>query len=92
MVDDGTYTAVLDRFEDDLAVLVLESDDETIGQLVVDAGALPADGQHQDALFTVVVRDDELAETTYHPDRTAHRQETAQSRFDRLAGRADRDE
>ena len=31
MTTDGTYTAVMDRFEDDLAVLLLEDDGETVG-------------------------------------------------------------
>ncbi|AZH24785.1 DUF3006 domain-containing protein [Haloplanus aerogenes] len=91
MVTDGTYTAVLDRFEDDVAVLVLESDDETLGQVVVDAETIPAEGQHQDALFTVVMCGGELAEVTYHPDQTEERRETAQSRFDRLSERSDSD-
>ena len=92
MVDDETYTAVLDRFEDDLAVLVLESDREAGGILVVESGLLPVDGQHQDALFTVEVREDELVDATYHSERTKQRQESAQSRFDRLSGHPDRDE
>jgi len=57
MVANGTDTAVLDRFEGDEAVLVLESSAETAEQLVVDSERLPADGRQQDALFTVVVRD-----------------------------------
>ncbi|WP_251329470.1 DUF3006 domain-containing protein [Haloplanus pelagicus] len=89
MVDDGTYTAVLDRFEEEVAVLVLESDAETIGHVVVDTETLPAEGQHQDALFTVVIRDDTLTEATYRPNRTEKRRETAQSRFDRLSERSD---
>ena len=82
MVDDGTYTAVLDRFEGEVAVLVLGSDDETLGQVVVDTETLPVEGQHQDALFTVVLRGDELAEATYHPDRTEDRREAAPRRCD----------
>jgi hypothetical protein len=92
MVDNGTYTAILDRFEDKLAVLVLESDGESGGLLIVESGLLPSDGQHQDALFTVEVREDELVDATYHSERTEQRQESAQSRFDQLSERSDRDE
>lgn len=79
MIDDGTYTAVLDRFEGELAVLVPESDGETLEQIKVATQTLPAEGQHQNALFTVVLRGGELTEATYHPDRTEDRREAAQS-------------
>jgi hypothetical protein len=92
MVTDGTYTAVLDRFEGEDAVLILEGDDQPAGQLVVASETLPDDGHHQDALFTVTVRDEALVDATYHPERTERRRESAQSRFDRLARRSDREE
>lgn len=63
MIDDGTYTAILDRFEDDRAVLLVEGEDELVGELVVDEDDLPEDGQHVDAVATVEVEDGELVET-----------------------------
>jgi len=33
MPSNGTYTAVVDRFEEDLAVLLLEEDGETVGEI-----------------------------------------------------------
>lgn len=87
---DGTYLAVLDRFEsgpDDgrLAVLVLERAGETRGRLVARAEALPADARHRDAVLEVVVDAGELASARYLPDETARRAERAQDTFDRLA-------
>lgn len=82
------YTAVLDRFEGEQAVLLLEDGGETVGDVVVGRDTLPADGAHQDAMFTVTVTDDGDLETIeYQPERTEQRHEHAQSRFDRLSKR-----
>ena len=88
------YTAVLDRFEGDVAVLLLECDDETTGELVVERTTLPTEARRQDAVFRVVVEDDELVDVTYDAEATEARREQAQSRFDRLSERpsTERDE
>jgi hypothetical protein len=89
--DDGDYTAVLDRFEEGrdgrLAVLVLERDAESVGDLVVDPDRLPADGRETDAVFDVRVRNGELRSATHRPEASRRRAEDAQSRFDRLSSR-----
>lgn len=87
---DGTFLAVVDRFEAGadgarLAVLVLERAGETRGRLVVGADELPADARHEDAVLEVVVDDGDLASGRYLPEETARRRERAQDRFDRLA-------
>lgn len=87
MIDDGTYTAVVDRFENDLAVLLVEGEDDQVGELVVDQEELPEDGQHVDAVVTVAVEDGELVEVTYLDGETDRRKDAAQSRFDRLSER-----
>ncbi|WP_424016221.1 DUF3006 domain-containing protein (plasmid) [Halorientalis pallida] len=87
MIDDGTYTAAVDRFEDDLAVLLVEDENDPIGELVVDEDELPTDGQHVDAVITVAVEDGELVEARYQAQETEARSEAAQSRFDRLSER-----
>lgn len=86
-IDDGTYAAVLDRFEGELAVLLLEADDDLAGELAVPTDALPADGQHVDAVFAVEVDDGDLVDADYDPDETDRRRTDAQSRFDRLSER-----
>jgi hypothetical protein len=86
---DGTYLAVLDRFEaaadGRLAVLVLEEAGETRGRLVVPADDLPSGARHQDAVLEVVVRDGDLASAHYLQAETRRRAEAAQAQFDRLA-------
>ncbi|SFR32020.1 DUF3006 family protein [Halogeometricum limi] len=89
-----TYTAVVDRFEEEDAVLLLEADGETVDELVVPRPVLPADGRHRDAVFAVTL-DADRTELVYRPDETDRRRDAAQRRFDRLArplGRKDRDE
>lgn len=93
---DGSYTAVLDRFEVDaddqrLAVLLLEADGEQVGDLVVETDALPPEARHQDAVLGVEVDAGDLASATYRPEETEAREERAQSRFDRLSRRLDED-
>lgn len=92
MVEDGTYTAVLDRFEvtqDDVerGVLLVESDGEVVGELTAEREWIPADGQHPDAVFVVTVTNGELQSMDYQPEETERRGESAQSRFDRLSDR-----
>ena len=92
MVDDGTYTAVLDRVEvsqDDskLAVLLLEVDASVVNELVVERERVPEAGRQPDAVFDVCVVDGELQTIDYEPTETDERQEAAQSRFDRLSER-----
>jgi hypothetical protein len=79
-----TYTAVLDRFEEDQAILLLERDDELVDELVLPESVLPAAGRHQDAIFTLI-KNEERTELTYESEETDERKTRAQSRFDRLS-------
>ena len=80
-----THVAVLDRFEGDRAVLVVESDEPE--ELVCDASRLPAEGREPDAVFRVRIENEELHEVTYLPDETTRRADRSQGRFDRLSQR-----
>jgi hypothetical protein len=88
---DGTYTAVLDRLEDDLAVLEVSDDAGDTHELVVDLAALPEDGRHPDAVLEVEIADSELQAATYDDSQTESRKAEAQDRFDRLSSRPPRD-
>jgi len=97
MVDDGSYTAVLDRIEagaDDrrLAVLVLAVDGSDVGELVVPVGELPADAREPDAVLDVAVADGDLVAATHRPAESERRAADAQSRFDRLSKRPGEDD
>lgn len=84
---DGTYTAVVDRFEEEQAVLLLEDDGETVGELVVNGDALPDEGRHINAVLVVELEDEALVDATYEERETADRVERAQRRFDELSER-----
>lgn len=88
---DGTYLAVLDRFEEDVAVLLIEDDDRVVAEELVNRRRLPADGRHQDAVFKVRFDDGEVVSLTYDPETTEQRSRRAQDRFDRLSKRLPRD-
>ena len=79
------YTAVLDRFEEQRAVLLLERDGEQIEELVVPTELLPPAGREQDAIFTVRVDSDTLTTITYDAEATEKRSDSAQDRFDSLS-------
>ncbi|MFB6235787.1 MAG: DUF3006 domain-containing protein [Halopenitus sp.] len=87
MVADGTYTAVLDRFEGEQAVLVLERDGTDVAEIAVARERLPEPGRNQDAVFELVVDDGNLVDLSYDPEATADRKNRAQDRFDRLSQR-----
>ena len=81
------YIGVVDRFEEDRAVVILERDGSAVGEVVLDRDRLPADARHVDAVLTVRVEDDDLTGLSYRPDETEDRRESAQDRFDRLSRR-----
>ncbi|WP_435335899.1 DUF3006 domain-containing protein [Haloarchaeobius sp. TZWWS8] len=80
-----TYTAVLDRFEEELAVLLCEDGEEVVEELVIPRLFLPEEGRHQDAIFTLRVDDDGQTVLTYEPVETEERASSAQSRFDQMS-------
>jgi len=81
------YTGVIDRFEDDLAVILLEEDGEVVDELVLDRGDLPSDAAQEDAILEVTLEDGEVTDLVYDPAETENRKDRAQSRFDRLSER-----
>jgi hypothetical protein len=84
---DGTYTAVVDGIEDDLARVFFEQDGEEVGDVLLEVSALPEAARHADAILSVTIADDELIAVEYEPDETEARQDAAQDRFDRLSKR-----
>ncbi|ODR79396.1 hypothetical protein BG842_06910 [Haladaptatus sp. W1] len=82
-----TFTAVLDRFEEKQAVLLLESDGEIVDELVIQRNDIPESGRHQDAIFTVTIDGSTMVEIEYEPTETEERVDAAQEQFDRLARR-----
>lgn len=87
MIPDGTYTAVVDRIEDTLATLQLESDGNDVYNLVVGEEELPEPARHADAVLEVQLADQELVAATYDEQETKARKKQAQDRFDRLSER-----
>jgi hypothetical protein len=92
MLEDGTYIGVVDRFEGDQAVVVLQEDDADVADVTLARTALPEEGLHEDAVFRVDLEDGDVVGVTYEPQETVARKEEAQSRFDRLSKRPPRDE
>jgi len=87
MIPDGTYVAVLDRFEGDQAVLLVEDGERVVGERVVREGRVPAEGRHQDAVLRVRIRNGHLVSARADPEASERRITEAQDRFDRLAER-----
>lgn len=78
---DAEETAVVDRLEDDYAVLLVEEDGETTEQRVVDPQELPEEGRFEGAVHRVVD-----GEYVYDEAETERRQRESASWFDRLSG------
>jgi len=87
MLADGTYTGVVDRFEGDLAVVLLEADGETVGERALDRARLPEAGRSVDAVLRVEIEDGRVAAVSYEPDESERRSERARRRFDELSSR-----
>lgn len=95
MTADGRYTAVIDRFEQkdgdeedtELAVLLLESGDEVVGERAIPTWRLPEDARQRDAVLDLTLRNGHVVSMSHDPEETERRTTEAQSRFDRLAER-----
>ena len=84
---DGEYTAVVDSIEGGLATVFFEQDGDEAGDALLDVSQLPDDGQHADAVLSVIVMDGVIEDSEYDSERTKQRSEAAQNRFDRLSNR-----
>lgn len=84
-----TYTAVVDRIVEGVAVLLLEADGETVDQHELPTDELPDEGGHEGAVFEATVEDGTIVDLEYRPGTEADRREAAQDRFDRLSKRLD---
>lgn len=87
MIPDGSYTAVVDRFEAEQAALELTGDDERYEHTLARI-ELPEAARHTDAVLNVEIEDGAVVELRYEAAETERREENAQSRFDRLSERA----
>lgn len=85
---DGRYRAVLDRFEDDVAVLLIENDrgDEVIDEVRIDRDDLPT-GVEEGAVLTASFEEGTLRHLVFEPAETERRRSELAERFDRLAER-----
>jgi hypothetical protein len=94
MIPDGTYTAVVDEFEESTARLELQSvDDEgNLYELILEKSRLPAEGREIGSVLTVKIVDGEPAEMAFDPNETQRRREDVRTRFHRLSQRPSEDE
>ncbi len=88
MIDDGRYTGVVDRIEEGIAVVIVESDGKPIEELHADADTLP-DRVTGGSVCRVTLSGGEIEGIEHDPTATAERRESARRRFDRLSRRPD---
>lgn len=81
------FIGVIDRFEGDLAVILLEADGDVVDEKVVERDELPERAAHVDAILDVEFTDGEITDLSYDQEETVRRKDHTQSRFDRLAKR-----
>lgn len=89
-LSDGPYVGVVDRFEDEWAVVLLERDDSEVGDVLVRKERLPQRAQRQNAILRIVLRDGDVERVWYDSEATRDRGASAQARFDRLSEPAPR--
>ncbi|WP_058993680.1 DUF3006 domain-containing protein [Haloarcula sp. CBA1127] len=90
MLPDGTYTAVVDRIEDGIATLEMDTKNG-LSALDIAAAELPAEARTADVVLEITVADSALVDVTREPEETTDRASEAQSRFDRLSKRPPQD-
>lgn len=88
---DGTYLATVDRIEGGEAVLLVESDGETVDERHRPTAELP-DDTAEGSVFELTFEDDELVDVTVRPDATSERSGRLREKFDSLSRRLGDDE
>ena len=83
------FIGVVDRFEEDQAVVLLEADGETVDEVVLDRRDLPDDGDMVDAILRIVRDEDQIQEIEFDAEETKRRKESVNDQFDRLSERPD---
>lgn len=88
---DGTVTATIDRIEEGQAVLLVESDGETVDERHCPAADLPEEAA-EGSVCELTFADDELVDVSVRPDETADRRRRLREKFESLSRRIDEDE
>lgn len=81
-----THTAVIDRIEEGIAVLVFDGEDSPDG-LDIDVAELPDETAHEGAVLAVTMSEETVETIEDRPDEEENRRERAEDRFDRLSKR-----
>ncbi|QLD91286.1 DUF3006 domain-containing protein [Natronomonas salina] len=88
---DGTYAATVDRIEEGRAVLLVESDGETVAERHLPEASLP-EGAGEGAVLELDFESGDLEDVEYRPEETEDRRERMREKFDRLSRRLGDDE
>lgn len=91
MTLDGTYAATVDRIEEGRAVLLVESDGETVAERHLPEDELP-EGAGEGAVLELDFESGDLEDVEYRPEETEDRRERMREKFDRLSRRLGDDE
>lgn len=82
-----THTAVIDRIEEGIAVLIFDGEDPAPDGLDIDVADIPDEAAHEGAVLAVTLSDGSVEKIESRPDDEENRRERAQDRFDRLSKR-----
>ena len=85
-------TGVVDRFEGEQAVVLLESDAAVVDEVVLDEQQIPEDGRHVDAVLRVELEEEDVVRMSYDAAETEERKTSVQDRFERLSERPPSDD
>ncbi len=86
MIEDGTYTATLDRIEEEIAVLLIEQDGDVIEEFQIhDLETLPDESRHDGAVLRVSIKDGDVVDIEYDRDAEEERRTEMQERFEQLS-------
>ena len=91
MTLDGTYAATVDRIEEGQAVLLVESDGETVAERHLNEADLPEDAG-EGAVLELAFEGGDLVDLEYRPGETEDRRERVREKFDRLSRRLGEDD
>lgn len=82
-----SYLAVLDRFTEEIAVVLIEDSEAPVNQLDLPVEQVPPEGRHEGAVLEARFIEGELEDLTYRPEEETSRRKSAEERFNRLSNR-----
>lgn len=91
-IEEGTYKAVVDNVEDEIARIFIEEDGKDVGCLHINENDIPLKTVSQDSIYEIHISSEEITGWKFLQEETHNRKERMRQKFDDLSSRYNSEE